>query len=263
MVMSDTRTVRPGLLVALSTSIRGNRRYETQEIEGPHKDDQGELVSRWETTRIVEDPEEYTRAIDVRSKARGVIVNNCAATAFGLLCPLDREQKLRDGVAEAQLIAARFNATASISSVEVRVIIGRVEQDDVAAVRAITSEVSNLLQDVELGIAKMDPTAIGKACDKARDIGTMLEPEAKERLQGAIDAARVVKRQMVKLEKAGELAKIVVDQQLLDTVASARTSFLDLDECADIAAPDTDAVEIEFSSATFGAPEQDAPSIEL
>jgi hypothetical protein len=255
--MTDTRTVRPGLLVVLKTRIDGGVDYESETLEAPHPDgeDQKAIVSEWKTRKTVADAEQFAVAKDVRSQCRGKIVNVCAATAFGLLCPLDREDDLRAGVMEANTIASKWNSTNPVSRVVVNVLIGRVEQDDVAAVKAISDEVSQLLLKVEKGIADQDPEEIGKNCDKLRDIGTMLEPEAKANMQEAIDAARVVKRQINKLVKSGETAKLVVDEKVLAKVASARTAFLDLEVFGDVEHVEVEAPAIDFEPAMMAITE--------
>src|SRR5580765_135900 len=85
----NTSTLRPGLLVGLSTSISGNVRYRTQTLEEEHLTEDGAEAARWETERTITDPAEYEAAKKARSKARNSIVRVCAASAFGLLCPED------------------------------------------------------------------------------------------------------------------------------------------------------------------------------
>jgi hypothetical protein len=217
----------------------GGVEYEHETIEAPHKDDDGQEVSAWKGRRTVEDPEEFARAKQARSMARGQVVNVCAATSFGLLCPLDREERLYEGVAEMHRIADKFNAGSKFTSVECRIIIGRVEQDDAEAVRSIETETAKLVQGMEKSILSKDPVAIGKFCDQARDLSVMLEDESKLVIKEAIVAARVAKRQMTKLLKSGEAAKIVVDQKLIAQLAAVRTSFLDIDsESEEVQAPD-------------------------
>jgi hypothetical protein len=244
--MSDTRTVRPGLLVVLRTRIDGGVDYETEVVDAAHKDEIGQLVSEWNTRKTVTDAEVFAQAKKVQSECRGKIVNVCAATAFGLLCTLDREDALRAGVMEANTIAAKWNSSNPVSRVQVNVIIGKVEQDDVAAMKAITDQVNQLMIGMEKSIVDGDPTAIGKFCDQARDISQMLEPEAMAFVREGIDAARIVKRQINKLAKSGETAKIVVDQKVLEKVTSARTAFLDLDTFGEVEHVDAEAPALDL-----------------
>ena len=82
-------TLRPGLLVRLSTSIKGNVRYSVTELEGDHLTDAGERKARWETERTVRDPDEHQRATKARSKARSVIAGVCARGSSVCLMSLD------------------------------------------------------------------------------------------------------------------------------------------------------------------------------
>ena len=119
-----------------------------------------------------------------------------------------------------------FNSTASLTHVAVNIICGRIVADDVEAVRAISAEVRDLMQDMEVGLANLDVKAVRSACNKARSVGQMLSPEAQQRLDFAIEAARKGATDIV---KAGEQAAIEIDSSVLETIGRARTSFLDLD----------------------------------
>lgn len=239
----QTSTLRPGLLVSLKTSIRGNVSYDHRDIEREHLTDDGGLVAKWETERTVADPAEYELAVKVRSKVRSVIRSTCAHSAFGLLCPQKSADELDKAITEARRIADDFNASASMTRVHVYVIGGRIAADDVEAVRAINSEVRDLLATMTEGIRSLDVSAVRDAADRARDIGRMLSPDAQTRIQGAIEAARGAARKIV---KAGEQAAEEIDQRTIQRIAEARTAFLDLEPAAEIAAPAAEARALDF-----------------
>ena len=70
-----TSTLRPGFLVSLKTTVRGNVHYVRKDIEasvaaGEIADDAEESrIDRWETERTISDPKEYKAARTARSKA--------------------------------------------------------------------------------------------------------------------------------------------------------------------------------------------------
>lgn len=229
-----TSTLRPGLLVGLKTSISGNVRYQTTELEAAHFTGEGFQKSRWETEKQVTDPVEHEAAKAARSAARNKVAAICANSAFGLLCPQSRESELERAIAEAQEIAAAFNATARYTRVSVYAITGRIADDDVEAVRAINSEVRSLLDRMEDGVRNLDAAEIRKAAFAARSIGAMLSSSAVQRVAVAITAARDAAKAIV---KAGETAAITVDQAALKKIAESRMAFLDLDEAQEVAAP--------------------------
>ncbi len=231
----NTSTLRPGLLVGLSTSISGNVRYRTQTLEEEHLTEDGAEAARWETERTITDPAEYEAAKKARSKARNSIVRVCAASAFGLLCPEDKVADLEAGLAEARATAERFNATATVTRLSVNVLTGRIASDDVEAVKAINSEVRDLLSQMERGIQKVDVQAIREAADKAKALGSMLSPDAAERVQAAIDVARAQARQLV---KAGEQAATAIDEAAIRKITESRVAFLDFDEGLEVKAPE-------------------------
>lgn len=231
----NTSTLRPGLLVGLSTSISGNVRYRTQIIEEEHLTESGAEAARWETERTITDPVEHENAKRARSKARNAIVRVCAASAFGLLCPENKIADLEAGLAEARSVAERFNATATVTRLSVNVLTGRIASDDVEAVKAINSEVRDLLSAMERGIQKVDVAAIRDAADKAKALGAMLAPDAAERVQEAVDVARAQARLIV---KAGETAAVEIDQAVIRKITESRAAFLDFDEGQEVKAPE-------------------------
>ena len=222
-------TLRPGLLVSLKTSIRGNVSYKTRDIEKEHQVGEGETRARWETERTVENKAELTRATKARGKARHAISSVCSRTSFGLLCPESWEKSLQEGIARARQIATDFNARARVTELAVYVIVGRVAQDDVEAVRAINSEVRDLMREMTVGIKELDPRRVRDAANRARSVGAMLTPEAAERIKSAIEVARASARQII---KAGEEAAKEVDRESIKKINQVRTAFLDLDEAA-------------------------------
>jgi hypothetical protein len=228
----ETSTLRPGLLVNLKTSIVGNVKYVTRDIDKATTTTTGALKAKWETERTISDPVEHETAMKVRSKVRALITTVCSASAFGLLCPEAAADDLASAIAEARKLADEFNQTAKISRLRVYVLTGRIAQNDVEAVRAINSEVSELLQDMERGVENTDVKAIREAANKARGIAEMLNTEARIQAEIAIDAARRAARA---IKQDGAAAK--VDKRAMRTIADARTAFLDFDEQRDVAAP--------------------------
>lgn len=223
--MTEFHTLRPGLLVSMQTSIKGNTHYQTQELEYEHGTADGGLRARWETTKTIADKAEHEEAIKARTKIRGLILSVCSQSAFGLLCPNNREAQLRDAISLARKLTEEFNATAQVSRMSVNVIFGRIAQDDVEAVRAISGEIRTLMEDMQAGVKALDPKAIRAAANKAVEVGKMLTPEANERMAVAIDAARTTARKIV---KAGDVAATEIDRAAIRKIDMARTAFLDI-----------------------------------
>jgi hypothetical protein len=227
----QTSTLRPGILVSLKSSLTGNVRYEKRVIESPTATDGGGEKAKWETVKTVADRRELARAVKARGEARAAIASVCNQTTFGLLCPDDREDDLVAAIREANRIVDEFNSKAKLGRVHVYALTGRIAPDDVEAVRAIKSEVRDLIDQMKKGVADLDVATIRKAAAKAKGIGAMLTPDAQARITMAIDAAREAARKIV---KAGETAAIEVDRQTIARITEARTSFLDLEEAKPI-----------------------------
>jgi hypothetical protein len=233
-VTISTSTLRPGLLVSLKTGLRGNVNYRTVEVEALHVTDDGAERAKWETERVIADPVEHEAATKARSKIRTIITSVCAHSAFGLLCPEAEAENLERAIAEARRVADTFNATAKLTRVSCYVMTGRIAPDDVEAVKAINSEVRDLLSDMADGIAKLDVKVVRDAASRAKGLGEMLSPDAQARIQIAIDAARNSAKQIV---KAGEQAAQEIDTAAIRKITEARTAFLDIGEATEVQAP--------------------------
>ena len=238
-------TLRPGFLVSLKTSVKGNVQY-TPTDRKVTVDDDGKEITEIETTRTIADPQEFKRAGDARSKARSVLTSVCVNSAFGLLCPEKAREELDAAVRDAHKIVDDFNRSAGLTRVGIYVMIGHVASDDVEAVKAINSEVSDLLGQMEEGLKNLDVKSVRDAANRAKSIGQMLAPDAAVRVQMAIDAARASARKIV---KAGEQAAQEIDLRAIRTVTDMRVAFLDLDEAADVAAPQVDSRAIDLTPA--------------
>lgn len=220
-------TLRPGLLVSLKTSIGGGAKYSKTEIEADHVTKSGARVARWETERVIADPKEYAEACTARNKARSLIRGVCTLSSFGLLCPEAERAKLDEAVAEARKVTDRFNKKSQLSKVHLYIIAGRVAQDDVEAIRAIRSEIRDLMGEMEAGVKNLDVKSVRDAAQRAKSMSNMLSKEAAEKVMGAVTAARSVASKIV---KAGETAAAEIDKQSIAKMVEARTAFLDLDD---------------------------------
>lgn len=226
-------TLRPGLLVSLKTSCRGNVKYDKLDIEREHEVE-GAEVAKWETTRTISDPAEFEAARKTQSLATSIIRRCCSLSAFGLLCPERDADILEAAIRDARKAVDEFNSTASLTHVSVYVMTGRIAQDDVEAVRAINSEVRQLLDTMTVGVQKLDVKLIRDAAGKAKQLGNMLSPDAEARVRIAIESARSAAKKIV---AAGEAAAVEVDQLAIRKITEQRTAFLDLSEGVEIAVP--------------------------
>lgn len=248
----NTSTIRPGLLVSLKTRVTGNVSYYKKVTEEEHQAEDGALVARWETERRIADAEEHDAAAKVRSKARNLIAAVCSHSSFGLLCPESRTPELEQALIAARVLTDEFNAKAKLSRIGFYVITGRVSPDDVEAIRAINSEVRDLLQLMESGLSNLNVDAVRDAASRARSVSQMLAPDAQARVQDAVNIARTAARRIV---QAGEQVATEIDQQAIAAVARARTAFLDLDVSAvHIAAPEAEGRAVDLGPDTAPVP---------
>jgi hypothetical protein len=248
----------PGILVHLSTNIRGNVRYSAQVIEPEHVLENGQTTKAvTETTRLIADKQEHEAAIKVRSKARSLITSVCIATDYsGLLCREDREDDLRKAEAEAHDLVNAFNASATCTKIRLFINCGRLQADTERTARAINQEIRDLLEDMQNGLRDMSPDKIREAAGRATQVGKMLSETAQGKVQDAIEAARKVAREITtEVKKAGNTAALEIDRLTIFKLESARTAFLDLDTpTAEIATPTMAGRAVDFEPEAQAVP---------
>lgn len=243
--------IRPGILVALRTSVHGGVQYRRVDLSAEAAQE-GAAVKRWETTRIVVDPEAHERARRARTEAAGLVRKACSATSFGLLCPTDDEDALDAAIVAAKQIVADQNDRDRTTRVELYVLKGRIAENDREAARAIASEMRELLDEMNVGIGEADAAKIRDAASRARVMAAVLGPEQQAQVQTAIETARAAARAIVKrVEKAGEDAALVVQGLVRGPIEAARFAFLDADDEPGEQAPAENALP-EIEARRFG-----------
>jgi hypothetical protein len=225
-------TLRPGLLVNIKTSIKGNVSYDKSEeaVKTKGKTE----ISTWETEKTVLDAAEQKGAVEVRSKARNLVVGVCAASEFGLLCPKADKKKLDAAFAAARELCAAFNAKSKVTRVKFNAIAASINPNDLEAVRAINGEVRGLLAEMKTGLKDLDVERVRDAAERAKKLGNMLSTDAQSRIEDAISAVR---KTAVAMVKAGDQAAKAIDKETIAKLNSARTAFLDLDDAKAVKAP--------------------------
>jgi uncharacterized membrane protein len=233
--VSNVERLRPAILVMLRTTIDGAVQYRRLDIDRDHDED-GARVAKWETTRRIENPEEYAEAVKVRATVRNRVASACAVTsAFGLMCPLDKAKELDEALRESRQILRDFNATARNCRVTMAALRGEVSATDAEAIAAISNEVARMVREMERGIKLADPKKIREAADEAKALGAVLSDSARGKVTAAVDEARKAAREIVKrVQKGAEKAAGVVKSIETTSLRAAARTFLDLDESAPV-----------------------------
>lgn len=238
-----TVTLKPGILVALRTTVSGGVQYERRTLEADDRgaEDGTTAISKWETTKVVQDPDEVDRATAARGKAGAEIRKLCTRTSFGLLCTLANEPELNEAISRARTIADEYNATAVHTRVGVYVLKGHIASTDEEAARAIGDEVRELVDAMNAGITTLNVEAIRDAAKRAKEMAEVLSDDAATVLTEAVKAARTAARVIVKrIQEDGEQASIVLADIQRGAIEKARFAFLDLDD-APVIAPEVPA----------------------
>ena len=89
---SNIETLRPGFLISLKTSVRGNVQYTKVGGAETLTAGRGKAVAEWETTRVIADPDEFKKAGEARSKANSII-RSASALLPRSVCSAPRRRK--------------------------------------------------------------------------------------------------------------------------------------------------------------------------
>lgn len=258
-------TLRPGLLVSLKTSIRGNVSYNKRDLEAG-VDPSGAVHTKWETERTIRDPQEHESAVKLRGQICSIIRRECSLSSFGLLCPEAKFDALESALKVARTLAEDFNSRAVVTRIGVFVIVGRVADSDVEAVRAINSEISDLIATMASAVKNLDAKAVREAANRIKAMGQMLSPEASKRAEEAIEIARKAARKIVAV---GQTAATEIDQATVDQISACRAAFIDFEmDAGEIEAPTTQARGVDFQAmvvdpaAAPASTDPDAPALE-
>jgi hypothetical protein len=253
----------------------------------------------WQTERIIHDPNEHKRAVEVRGAARGYVVNACIPSAFGYLCPLDRFDKLEAAVDRGNREVAAFNRTAEREKIKFYVLTGKIATDDTSAIRAIRSEVSDLIADLERSIASLDVDKIRSVAKRATEVGAMLTDEGAQPLEKAVDSARAQATKWSKerrladektakqllanegnldpdaealkaavgkakaLREAGETLGLAIDKDVIETLRQSRAAYLDLEEVEQVELIVEEGRAVEFDAIETPIPVSPAAAVEI
>jgi hypothetical protein len=240
--MDNTETklvLRPGLIVALSTSVTGGVIYQRKDLdercgkEGNDamgakahckrlKDHTGrcdfsamtaEEIKRWETTRITADKAEHDEAVKVRNKARSLITAVTVWSNFGNLCPTEREAELDEAYKEAKRRVDTFNETSVHTSVGVYMLKATIPDNSQSA-QAISSDVVSMIDQMVSGLNNGDEAEVREAANKLTALTDMLDDGAKAIAQKAIAEARSAARSIVKANTEREAnALVTIERQ--------------------------------------------------
>lgn len=234
------QVIKPGILVAVRTSVGGGVSYQREDLEPEVQASEqapARKVEKWKTTKIVTDAEEHERASKTRSTALSLIRRECIETSFGLLAVGSKEAELDAAIAEARRLAREFNDRSRYSKISISVLKGRVASTDEEAVRAVSAELGDLMREMDASIRRLDPAAIRAAAQKASKIQQVLTEAQQLRVTAAVEAARKAAREIVRrVEKGGEDAAVVLRDIQTTAIDTARVSFLELEGGGGLAA---------------------------
>lgn len=223
-----TQIIKPGLLVALSTSVKGGIRYERIDL-GTERIGDTERAN-WETHREIADLKEYEGATQTRNKCSSLIRSACVATSFGLFCPTANEEQLDRAISEVARLVEIWNRNSQHTRIAVFVVKGKIAGDDETAARAIAADMRGLLAQMDDGIKRLDPDAIRSAANAARALGKSLDESKQRSVNRAIEQARTAAREIVKRIDDGADGALAALRSVTTTgIEAARFEFMDID----------------------------------
>ncbi len=237
--MGATRiSLKPSLLVGASVSRSGGARYERHPLD-ERIDGDGSLTASWQTTKHVTNVDELKRAETLVSELRRMLRTVCYPTAFGLVCPKDREKALDAVTEQIKAKADEVNADLKTCRIAATVVKGEITSNDKEAADAIVGEISGFLKELEAAIQTCDAKKIRQTVAAIRGVDTLLPDIQSKVLNDAVKAARKAATLIVReVEKKGKAIEAVRSELDLAAVDMARAYFLE-------PAADTAPVEVE------------------
>ena len=237
------RRIKPGLIVALATTVNGGVWYRRIELDAAGVAPEGGTgeVARWETARTIADPKEHRAADLLRASIGNKAAGLCCRTPFGLICPPENEDALLATMASKEAEVAVFNRDARFTRVTMSFLTGRVDALDEASWKAVAREVAVLVDEMEQAIREGSVSETRKAADKLNKMTGILEGDSAIRAQAAVDEARGIARKLVKAAGDAVATAAIVEREALNELRSARFAFLDMDDVAAVEAPTDEA----------------------
>jgi hypothetical protein len=205
----SVQSLPDGILVSLHTSVTGGVQYQRRDLDAAAHVNGAAAVSRWETTKLVEDPDELARAQAARSAATHAVRRVCVATSFGLLCRADRAAELEQAIADARTLVDAHNREARHSRVELRVLCGRVSGSDPETIRAIAAELSGVLTELAQASDALDVARMREAASGALRLTALLPSDLARQVEQTVADARATARALKRGEAGVTTAPIV------------------------------------------------------
>ena len=224
----ERRIIKPSILVGLKSTISGGIKYDRVDLERARIDNNGTEMAKWETTRLIDNKDEYDEAVKVRGKAVSNIRRLCHAFDLGLVCPMEKVEELETAIRESKEIVREFNRDSIYSKINIFPSTWEARDNGEDAVRQLSAEVMELIEEMQTGINSFNVAGIRKAANKARQLAGVWEREPEDMLNDAIKQARKAARMFVKrVEKEGEQAEAVLAEVKRNDLEKARVAFLD------------------------------------
>ncbi len=224
--------IRPGMLVALSTRLRGGVKYERVDLN--HERDGSTDIAKWETERKITDAEEYDAAKKLQSRVRALIESVSIWTPFGIICPTDNVEQLDEKIAEAQALCAEFNDSAQYSHVSFSVLRGEIAESDREARESVAAELDELLRDLERAMETGKVKDIRRIASRLKQTSRVLEaqsPEARS-IERAVASARKIAKQIVARVSNQETIDDLLNVGTRSSVNAARCAILGQEDAA-------------------------------
>ena len=234
----------PGLLFVLATKVTGGVHYQKRDLDPGEEADPvidgdtgaplsasgGEktVTTKWETTKTIDDAEEFDRATKIRSECRTLIMSALVQTPFGFsICPMDQEPALDERIAQAKAKAAIFNSGAVHTRIDIFPNRGVMAQTKAEAVEAVQVQCATLLKDLNAAISAGEVSTIRELSGKLTQMGKLQEKQSSARgaLDRAVAAARKIARDVKRAAVAGERVADVLEKAKTSPIASARFVF--------------------------------------
>lgn len=172
--------------------------YEREELGTVHNPD-GSEDSEWKTTRHFISRDEAEQANQAYHRARYRLAMICTKTDLGFVCPVSKEDELKEAIEEANQIVEEANSEFKHCQLTFRVVCTRLEPENESGAAALRDSILSQTKAIQEALQEFDTRKARTLLRASKGYTDMLsDPKAKARLQGVQQEAADLAKEMSK-----------------------------------------------------------------
>jgi len=193
----DVLQLRPCLLLAGTVSRHGGQSYTRANEKRVERED-GSVQTDWETTKILQDEDEFAEAVSLQNKCKVRLAKLGRHMPIGVIAAADKRDEIRAFRDEWRMVFAEFNSKARFSRVEFSLMIFEIAGENVQALEEVLDELRTGLADLERVYSTDNPVTMRDVIKRMTGFSELLPERVATTLDLAVKAAK---------KRAGEISR--------------------------------------------------------